>query len=189
MEDANGCQVTGNYVITSNVTASVEISYEPSPAVINENTVFTANSTSNLSGYTWVVGDVDYETGLSSVDSIFSTGGNVIVSVTAMDPDGCVVMDTITVLVYSDLIIPNVITANGDGVNDFFYLGPVLPNTSVLILDRWGNVVFESDDYKNQWNATDRKGKPVSDGVYTYVIKTMKGEQYHGFVTVVDSQK
>lgn len=186
---ANGCEGSGQFTVGAPAVPTLSIDYQPAPATINTNVVFSANTNGQLTGYVWEVGGVIYPTGVDWTDSIFTDGGVIPVIVTAFSAEGCELTDTLLVNIFSDLIIPNVITANGDGVNDAFYLGSLLPKTYVLILDRWGNIVYESDDYDNNWKATDKKGNPVMDGVYTYLIKTLKGEQYHGFVTVVESPK
>jgi gliding motility-associated-like protein len=80
---------------------------------------------------------------------------------------------------------PNVITANGDGVNDLFEIANLPENTEVNILNRWGNVVFSSDDYQNNWQGKDNSGKELVDGVYTYYYKTANGKTGHGFVHLV----
>ncbi len=187
--DANGCEASASFGVAAPDLPDLAISYLPAPAIINTPIVFTAESSVLLGGHSWSIGEVNYNTGLDQIDSVFTAGGYVTVVVTAVSADGCVLRDSIEVVVFADLQIPNVITANGDGVNDFFDLGPVLPNTYVLILDRWGNIVFETENYKNEWNGKDKHGKPVMDGVYTYMVQTEKGDKFHGFVTIVDSKK
>jgi gliding motility-associated-like protein len=85
----------------------------------------------------------------------------------------------------TDFSFPNVITANGDGVNDLFEIQNLPDNTEVLILNRWGNVVFLSDNYQNNWDGKDISGKELVDGVYTYKFITKDGTIGHGFVHLV----
>jgi gliding motility-associated-like protein len=80
---------------------------------------------------------------------------------------------------------PNVITANGDGVNDFFDVKNLPENTEVNVLNRWGNVVFSSDNYLNNWDGKDSSGKELVDGVYTYTYTTTSGVNGHGFVHLI----
>jgi gliding motility-associated-like protein len=80
---------------------------------------------------------------------------------------------------------PNVITPNGDGVNDLFEVVNVPSNTQVIILNRWGNVVFTSDNYQNNWDGKDISGGELIEGVYTYYYKTLNGKSGHGFVHLV----
>jgi gliding motility-associated-like protein len=85
----------------------------------------------------------------------------------------------------SPLLIPNVISPNNDGVNDFFEIENLQENTEVIILNRWGNVVFSSTNYQNNWNGKDTSGKELADGVYTYKFTTETGIIGHGFVHLV----
>lgn len=88
---------------------------------------------------------------------------------------------------------PNVITLNGDNVNDVFFLTTeYAASIELIIVDRWGNVVYSG--VGNQatpptWNGRNTSGDMVSDGVYfyKYTIGGILGEvlEGHGFVTVV----
>jgi gliding motility-associated-like protein len=80
---------------------------------------------------------------------------------------------------------PNVISANEDGINDFFEIDNLPENTEVIILNRWGNVVFSSSNYQNNWDGKDSSGKVLVDGVYTYKFKVKDGIIIHGFVHLV----
>ncbi|MBM3431280.1 MAG: gliding motility-associated C-terminal domain-containing protein, partial [Bacteroidetes bacterium] len=77
---------------------------------------------------------------------------------------------------------PNVITPNSDGTNDFFAIENLPENTEVIILNRWGNIVYSSTNYQNTWDGKDTSGKELVEGVYTYKFKTESGEIGHGFV-------
>ena len=75
-------------------------------------------------------------------------------------------------------VIPTVITPNFDGVNDQFIiknLDLVHPDCEVVIFNRWGSVVFESEGYSVPWNGT-RDGEPLPMGTYFYKIKLNDSE-------------
>jgi gliding motility-associated-like protein len=80
---------------------------------------------------------------------------------------------------------PNVISANNDGINDLFEIDNLPENTEVIILNRWGNVVFSSDNYQNNWDGNDTSGKELVDGVYTYTFTTVFGKTGHGFLHLI----
>jgi gliding motility-associated-like protein len=67
---------------------------------------------------------------------------------------------------------PNIITPNNDGVNDTFL--PVqqwyVTDFEIKIYDRWGLLVYSSDQWENGWDGNDQNGKEVADGVYFYMI-------------------
>lgn len=82
------------------------------------------------------------------------------------------------------LVIPDVFTPNGDGMNDVFeVLG--LENYSsarLLIFDRWGGKVFETDNYKNTFD-----GKDLPDGTYFYILELPYGTnpEIEGNITIM----
>jgi gliding motility-associated-like protein len=80
---------------------------------------------------------------------------------------------------------PNVISPNGDGINDLFEIQNLPENTEVIILNRWGNTVFSSANYQNNWDGKDTSGNKLVDGVYTYKFKTEHGKVGYGFVHLV----
>ena len=68
------------------------------------------------------------------------------------------------------IIVPNVFTPNGDNMNDFFVIRNLLlyDVRKVVIYNRWGQVVYSSDNYNNDWD-----GRGVPDGVYFGVLETI----------------
>jgi gliding motility-associated-like protein len=81
-----------------------------------------------------------------------------------------------------DVVFPNVFTPNSDGTNDFLEIKNLPENTEVMILNRWGNLVFLASNYQNNWNGKDASGRELVDGVYTYIFTTKEGRSGHGFV-------
>jgi gliding motility-associated-like protein len=79
----------------------------------------------------------------------------------------------INVEVPSVLTIPNVITPNGDGNNDVFYLNTFnIGQISMSVFDRWGLLMFENTDTgKMSWDGKNKSGNIVNDGIYFYTIK------------------
>jgi gliding motility-associated-like protein len=83
--------------------------------------------------------------------------------------------DTITyydVKIIDDvLVFPNILTPNGDNINDKFEIGALIigggyTETQVIIYNRWGKKVYESTNYQNDFD-----GKGLPDGVYFVTIK------------------
>lgn len=80
-------------------------------------------------------------------------------------PTAC---DTLTVLIRGKLKAPNVFTPDGDGINDNFIVLGIedYPEAVMYIHNRWGNIVYETDNYSgNEWNGQDSPA-----GVYFYLI-------------------
>lgn len=78
-------------------------------------------------------------------------------------------------------IIPNLITPNGDGLNDVFNVGCYgNGDYELTIYNEWGADVYQSNAYQNNWG-----GKNISDGIYYFII-TYKGKLiYKSWVQVL----
>jgi len=119
-----------------------------------------------------------------------------IVSVT--NNGGCTASDSITIIVLcgnNNLFVPNTFSPNGDGMNDVFYVrGTGLSRIqSMLIFNRWGQVVFEKKDFPANdpsvgWDGT-INGKPAPVDVYVYTIEVICNNSqivpYHGNVALI----
>ncbi len=73
--------------------------------------------------------------------------------------------------------IPQLITPNGDGLNEQFIFDELLqnpnrfPDNELIIFNRWGNIVFTAKPYQNNWAGTNQKGGKLPEGTYYYVFK------------------
>ncbi|MBY0477757.1 MAG: gliding motility-associated C-terminal domain-containing protein [Chitinophagaceae bacterium] len=78
---------------------------------------------------------------------------------------------TITVVKTCRIDVPNAFTPNGDGLNDFFGpLNAVIAGDFVFrIFNRWGNLLFESKNWLEQWDGT-FKGLPQEAGNYVWTL-------------------
>ncbi|MBI1225412.1 MAG: T9SS type B sorting domain-containing protein [Bacteroidetes bacterium] len=100
------------------------------------------------------------------------------------------------VLDFYDIYIPNAISPNDDGINDFFTIfsgADVKEVLSLEVYDRWGGRVFNNQDIKPNdvvvgWDGT-HNGKPASTGVYVWkaniVFKDGKARELTGTVTLI----
>lgn len=96
---------------------------------------------------------------------------------------------------YTDYPIPQIISPNGDGLNDYFNT-PEFDNNEtfgkkeIIIFNKWGDVVYESLDYNNNWdgiaNKGINKGKLVPQDTYYYLFR-IEGvpEKLTGYFQVV----
>ena len=75
----------------------------------------------------------------------------------------CVVLTVIP----ADIENINIITANADGINDTLYFQYLdfYPQAHLVVLNRWGQTVYESLDYKNDWT-----GAELVEGTYFYKL-------------------
>lgn len=63
-------------------------------------------------------------------------------------------------------IIPNIITPNGDLKNDGFRFSGWSTELTLKVYNRWGNLVYESSSYKNDWDASQ-----LPQGTYFYYLE------------------
>ena len=96
--------------------------------------------------------------------------------VRGIDAAGCVGVDTIEVRVATDpnllVDIVDVITPNGDGLNDFLHVKNIelYPQNTLIIFNRWGQEILQKRNYANDWDGT-IDGKALPTGVYFYIFK------------------
>jgi gliding motility-associated-like protein len=94
-----------------------------------------------------------------------------------------------------DFKLPNVFTPGSTlGYNDDFEAVTfgTYRTFNIKIFNRWGELIFESDDQHFKWNGNNKKGKPCPAGVYYYVGSIVHPEDtrsLHGFVTLIRDKK
>ncbi|WP_232559802.1 SdrD B-like domain-containing protein [Spirosoma oryzicola] len=92
----------------------------------------------------------------------------------------------------SAVFIPEGFSPNGDGINDLFIIRGLQGLTiSLEVYNRWGNLVYQNQDYLNDWDGkantglmlgSDADGLP--DGTYYYMIRTSDGRQFVRYLTI-----
>lgn len=88
--------------------------------------------------------------------------------------------DSITVTVVDCNKNNFVITPNGDGYNDYFILPVTMNSSSLIIYNRWGQCVFEKEQYQNNWDAGE-----VLAGLYFFVANSQSGSYSKGIIQVI----
>ncbi len=166
------------------------------------------NQSSNATSYVWFVNPTG---GFDSAQPPASTAENPVltlndtgsyeITLVAFNDLGCAdtTVQAVHVLEELQVVIPNVFTPNNDGINDWFGItSNVEADASIVILNRWGNVVFEKEFvttpnvFEPLWDGTSAgsvttpgSGEAV-DGVYFYRVKVgdedPKAIEFSGFV-------
>ncbi len=122
---------------------------------------------------------------------VYQDTGTYVIEQYVTTPFGC--LDTAMTTVKVDpefyFYIPNTFTPNSDAHNQTFYgTGVGVVSYQMVIFDRWGSQVFESNEMGFHWDGT-KDGHPVQQGVYAYIfnIVDIKGDphQYLGHVNLV----
>lgn len=83
--------------------------------------------------------------------------------------------------------IPNLITPNGDGQNDFWsVIHPLEESYELTMLSRWGEEIFSDSEFTSdkRWNGEDSNGNRIPTGVYFYLLKGQQ-ETYSGTINLL----
>jgi gliding motility-associated-like protein len=93
--------------------------------------------------------------------------------------------DTVDLIVH-DLVIPTLITPNMDGKNDYLIIKglPSLGKTNLSVFNRWGALVYESDDYTNNWYGIDNYGNPLPEDTYFFILAPEKTKAINSYIVI-----
>jgi gliding motility-associated-like protein len=174
--DQFGCsnQLNASYSVTSPLDPSYV--YETNcfqdaalvSSINNPNYTYNWNIENNYSG-----------TGIL-YHATFTSAGIYSMILTVTDNFGCV-YDTTGVIEIpegvkiEDLSLPNIITPNGDGINDYLEMPSLLTECfeyEITIVNRWGNLVYQMDKNHPLFDGRTKNGKNLDEGVYFYSLKS-----------------
>ena len=81
-----------------------------------------------------------------------------------------------------EVIIPNVISPNGDSKNDVLEIKNIgqYPNNKLMVFNRWGNEIYSASGYNNDWKAED-----IPDGTYFYVLELTPNDTRRGTLSII----
>ena len=130
-------------------------------------------------------GTIEFNYSISDVKGNLSNTAKVIILVESNLPEG--------------VVVPNAFSPNGDGRNDQFIIeGAENLDVALYVYNRWGNIVYSSSNYKNNWegntsnvqdpgNATKislgANDSKLPDGTYFYIVEfANQSKRYSGFV-------
>jgi gliding motility-associated-like protein len=131
-----------------------------------------------IAGLTYSIDGVNY---VGYQNAVFSKLNPGTYQLTAENNLNCVSVATpFTITAVSCIFIPNLITPNNDGKNDLFEITALPSGSSLKVYNRWGDSVYQSNDYDNLWAANN-----ISDGVYYYDLVLPGGKKYNGWLNVV----
>ncbi len=169
--------------------------------ILDPNINFT-NLSVGANSYYWDFGDIASSSNNSTIPNpshFYENAGSYSVWLVAFNDKGCrdTVMHKIEILPEYALYIPNTFTPDDNNINDTFQpkgVGIDESSYKMYIYDRWGELIFTSDEFRKGWDGSVRgsAAKVAEQGVYVYkiLVKDMQGNvhQYIGHVNCLPRQ-
>ena len=113
------------------------------------------------------------------------TQGTTVLSWTVSNGACAYSADEITIS-YLDLVIPNAISPNNDGINDAFVVPGLeyYSDVKFTLFNSWGTIVYESSDYKNDFAGITNSGQKLIDDTYYFVLQISSDLEYKGYLII-----
>lgn len=172
VSDASGCSTTSTFEVE--VVGSLPVGVNPSSATIEQGDTVQMTASGGLI-YTW-----SPTTNLSCVSCDTVLASPVVTTtyeVTVTDANGC--SGTAEVIIYvnpicsQEIFVPTIFSPNSDGNNDKqCVLGNCIATMTFSIYNRWGELVFETNDQNTCWDGT-YKGKKVNSDVFVFKLNAI----------------
>ena len=101
--------------------------------------------------------------------------------------DGCIESDSIRIIIDYKYDAPTGFTPNYDGINDEWVLPEEEHIEEVVVVNRWGEVVFSSENYSEKFKGISNKGKELPTGTYYFIITFKNGQipPVRGSITII----
>lgn len=188
MDDCKTFKVVGEtQVAVVKPDANFAILTDP---IFNDFPITFQNLTNNGNFYEWFFGDGNFSTQVHP-NNTYDIPGNYTVTLIAEDLKGCrdTITKPITIREEYFIYVPNAFTPDGNRFNNFFEASTVnIRALSVIVFNRWGEVVYSSDNVNFKWDGT-YNNQLVRDGTYVWKMEyeTNEGEEFEitGHVTVL----
>lgn len=169
--DANGCSWNAAATLADPPVLSVESevsSYTGGFEVSSNggsNGEISLTTTGGVAPYSY-----DWSNGSSSARITGLAAGSY--SVTVSDAGGCSVTLSFILNEPDELMQPTGFTPNGDGANDFYVVRGLeaYPQNQIVIFNRWGNVVYDRINYRNDWAGENMTGEVLPNGTYFVIV-------------------
>jgi len=176
VSDANGCSTTLDFEVKETSIIRIDTVLSSHSGGYNVSTYggedgsISTNVSGGTAPYTY-----SWSTGSTSSNLSGLPAGLYTLEVT--DANGCAASMIIRVTQPDDLIMPTGFSPNGDGANDNFFIRGLdaYPANTFVVLNRWGNVVYDRLNYRNDWNGENIQGQQLPNGTYFVILTVNKG--------------
>jgi gliding motility-associated-like protein len=191
----SGCfaQDTVQVAVSALNASTIEATATPTVVLVGTNVQLNASPVNAGYNYVWTPNIGLSNANIHNPNAFVETTTTYYVTVADGD---CVQQDSVTVRVVDficgrpTVYVPNAFTPNLDQANDWLYVrGNFITELNFKVFDRWGELVFETQDQSVGWNGY-YKGKKVDPAVFVYYLRTVceGGEIYfeEGNITVLE---
>lgn len=168
--DANNCSVSETYTIDEPAPLKVQVETQPANDGCNGSATATVMGGTGPFNYQWNAG-----LGNGATQTNLCPGDYMVV---VTDANGCSNQNAPAALSIKDRRFPCteasvVITPDGDGLNENFVINCIedLARNNIKIFNRWGQLVFEADNYDNTWDGRTADGEELPEGPYYYILE------------------
>jgi gliding motility-associated-like protein len=174
-DQSTGCSNTQSYLVKAWSAPEANFEFNPISPIENGDEVVFTNTSKGLAQNKWnwfFINNFNYKSDRENAAYRFQDAGTYPITLMVTNQWGC--SDTLTKLITVEpdffVFVPNAFTPNEDGLNELFQ--PVLrgvKNFEWTIYNRWGNKVFESNDFQAGWDGK-FKGQLCDEGIYVWKL-------------------
>jgi gliding motility-associated-like protein len=191
----SGCvsMITKNNYITVYPNPAAHFTVQPEETTIVNPVITIKDASIGTNFWNWNFGDSDTTSVHNPPPHTYADTGTYMITLIVSTQYTCSDMTHQTVIIDPDFTfyIPNSFTPNGDDINDTFTgRGIFIKKFEMSIFDRWGNLIFFSEDINKPWDGKANHGSDMAqEDVYVYSINVTdfknKKHNYKGIVTLV----
>ena len=182
--DQNGCvsTITKKGWINVYPNPVADFSASPQPTTVLNSTITFTDKSSGANTWSWTFGESS--SGNNNTSSLqnpvhtYKDSGSYQVTLKVWNSFGCSDSITKDVIILGDYVLyaPNAFTPNGDGLNDLWNvkgIGIDVDHFELFIFDRWGNLIFYTDNLNKGWDGRANHGKDIAQqDVYVWKVFT-----------------
>jgi gliding motility-associated-like protein len=165
---------------------------QPKTATIVNPVISITDLSTGANFWHWNFGDTTTSIIANTLSHTYADTGTYIITLITSTQYNCADTAYETVIIEPDFIfyIPNAFTPNDDGVNDTFTgKGIFIKQFEMSIFDRWGNLIYQTNDINKPWDGKANHGSDIAQrDVYVYLVKVLdfknQNHNYKGTVTL-----
>ncbi len=191
----SGCvsTLTKTNYITVYPSPVASFTVQPQATTITDPVISVTNLSTGGNFWTWNFGDQDTSFVYDPASHTYPDTGSYTITLITSTQYNCADTMFHAIVIEPDFLfyIPNAFTPDGDGINDnFIGKGVFIKEFEMSIFDRWGNLIYHTNDINKPWNGKANHGTEMAQAdVYVYKISVtdynLRKHPYKGIVTLV----